>query len=1033
MEGKGLIKFFLIVMLIVSAYTFALFIPTNRIENQAQSYATSQTAGIADENQKNLQQRALVQSYLDSVSKKTALDLGVFKFTYLDLKAQQLALGLDLKGGMSVVVQVDLKEMVIELSDKNESPEFTKALNLASERQAATQSDYITLLVDAYNEVAPGRKLAPIFQAKLGQEIPFNATNNEVRSVLRAKASETVTLTFTRLKQRIDKFGVTQPNVTLDETTDRIMVELPGIDNPERARELISSTAKLEFFDVYLPTEVLTRLQRADKKLKEKEDARKAQGDNAVETQDTSNATVSQEDTATTKEEDTASVKEDTASTKLLPSDLGPIFSKLAPNPFAGQPEAPCFIGTAAKEDKATILKLLQSSEVSMPKNLKFLWSEKANKDDEGNETNQFNLYAVKTVNGEAPLEGDVITSADANLDQESNRFVVNVNMSGRNGDGVSGSQIWAKMTTANAPTKRQVAIVLDDEVVSAPAVQNAITTGRTQISGDFDSQEATDLANILQVGKLPAKARIIEENIVGPSLGRDNINTSLIAITIGFVIVLLFMMIYYGSAGIISVITLLLNIIFIFGSLAQLGTVLTLPGFAGVILTIGMAVDANVIIYERIREELLEGKSMLTAIQDGFKASYSSIIDANVTTILTGIILYQFGLGPIKGFAAILVIGVISSLFTAVLVGRLLIEWWLNKGKDLTFSSKLSEGAFSNWNFDFIKARKISYGVSGAVILVGLISFFTLGFELGVDFKGGYSYAVQFDKNTSADEIRTVMTDIFGEEPVVKSFGGNNTYEITTSYMATSNAEDADKQVLNKLFEGVQKIDGKMESVEDFAKGKYDSKLTRSIKVGAAIADDIRVSAFYAAIFALLVIFLYIFIRFLKWQYSLAAVIALFHDVLIVLSIFSIGQLFIPFSLEINQVFIGAILTLIGYSINDTVIVFDRIRESVNTYTHKDKKDLFNSSINSTISRTSITSLTTLFTVIVLLFFGGSSIKGFAFALVVGITVGTYSSIFIASPIVYDTIGDLKAKVVGKSSKPTTSKYGGRKLEDKA
>ena len=865
MEGKGLIKFFLIVMLIVSAYTFALFIPTNRIENRAQDYAVSQTTNIANENKRKLAQREVVQEYLDSVSKKTALDLGVFEFTYLDLKGQQLALGLDLKGGMSVVVQVDLKDMVYQLSDKSTDPNFERALEMATERQNATQSDYITLFVGAFDEIAAGKKLAPIFQTKLGSEITFDATNSEVRTVLREKATETVKLTFNRLKQRIDKFGVTQPVVTLDEGTDRIMLELPGFNNPERARSLIVGKAELGFYDVYLPGEVLNRLQRADKKMKDKQDAR----DEQSATQDTITSAID-------------SVKID--STKidpLTPSGFGPIFTKLAGNPFAGQPQAPCFIGSALKDDMDAINALLRAPEVNMPKNLKFVWASKVNKDDDGEETDRINLYAVKMVNGEAPLQGNVVTDASADLDQETNQFVVNVNMGGRNEKGASGAQIWARMTTANAPTKRQVAIVLDNELVSAPAVQSVISGGRTQISGDFDSQEANDLANMLQVGKLPADIDIIEENIVGPSLGQANINSSLIAITIGFVLVLVFMMLYYGSGGVVSIIALLLNLVFIFGSLAQLGTVLTLPGFAGVILTIGMAVDANVIIFERIREELRAGKSMMIAVKDGFQASYSAIIDANVTTILTGIVLYKFGLGPIKGFAAILIIGVIASLFTAVLVGRLLIEWWTqDKGRSIAFSTKMSKSAFSNLNYDFIKMRKISYAVSGAIILVGLISFATVGFQQGVDFKGGYSYAIEFEKTTTADEVRAVMTTVFGdEEPTVKSFGGNNTYEITTTYMIASTAEDADSLVLNQLFAGAQTLSGNTTmSRDDFVRGGAATKLTRSIKVGPTIADDIKTSAFYAAIFALLLIFLYIFIRFRKWHYSLGVVAALLH-----------------------------------------------------------------------------------------------------------------------------------------------------------
>lgn len=1011
MQGQGLIRFFLIFMLIISVYTFALFIPTNGIENRAESYAASMTANMPDGSEKNYELRKYQHQYLDSMSRETVLNLGIAKFNYLDLKGQQLALGLDLKGGMSVVMQVDLKDLVVQLADNSQDPNFLRALSEASKNLSVAQEDYITLFSDAFESVAPGQKLAPLFQNNLKDDITFDASNSEVASVLRAKANETVELTYNRLKQRIDKFGVTQPNVTLDPNTDRIMVELPGIDNPERARNFLQATAKLEFFDVYLPSEIMSRLQKGDNKLKERQKiAQEAAGNETDTLKDV--ATI--DSTSTIDSNDIAAIDTTSTPKEETVSSFGPLFAKLSPNPY----NQSCLIGSALVSDTSSINKTLKSPEFNLPKDLRFLWSNREDTDEKGEATGRISLYAIKTIGGKAPLEGDVITDARADLDQQTNAFTVSVNMNN------TGRQVWSRMTTAAAPTKRQVAIALDNEIVSAPAVQSAINGGSTQITGNFSAQEAEDLAKILQVGKLPAKTQIIEENIVGPSLGQDNINSSLIAITIGFVIVLAFMMVYYGTGGIISIMALLLNLIFIFASLGQLGTVLTLPGFAGVILTIGMAVDANVIIFERIREELREGKTMLLAIQNGFQASYSAIIDANVTTILTGIVLYYFGLGPIKGFAAILIIGVICSLFTAVLVGRLLIEWWIKKGWPMSFNTKFSANAFSNMNIDFVSMRKKSYIISGSVILAGLISFFALGFQLGVDFKGGRSFAVHFDQPVQVDNIRSVMTTAFGEEPVVKSFGTNNTYEITTSYMVGSGEEDADKIVLGKLFEGVASLAGaeKGLTLEAFEQGKSKTQLTRSIKVGATIADDIRSSAFYAAIFALLLIFLYIFVRFRKWQYSAGAVAALFHDVLIVLSIFSIGQLFLPFSLEINQVFIGAILTVIGYSINDTVIVFDRIREFINAYTRKPKHELFNLAINNTISRTLITSLTTIFMVLILFLFGGSSITGFAFALVVGIVVGTYSSIFIATPIVYDLTGELEVKEAGK-----TTKYGNR------
>jgi len=1008
-------------MLILSAYTFGLFIPTRQVEKRAERYAAQQTASVKDGSIKEFQQRKYRQSFLDSLSNETILNLGFRKFTYMDLVKQQLALGLDLKGGMSVVMQVDLRDLIVQLSDDSEDPNFRKALTKATELQTSAQSDYITLFRRAFEDIAPGQKLAPIFQNNLREEIKFETSNAEVASILREKANETVNLTYTRLKQRIDKFGVTQPNVTLDPNTDRIIVELPGVGNPERARKYLQATANLEFFDTYRIAEVQTRLTQANEKLKAKDALNKKDSVETVAPVDTTN---------TLDSLGTDSIKTPTTPTN---NSAGPLFSILSPN-FQTQQGyffQRCVIGISSIGDTAEVNRLLATPEVNMPKDLRFKWSEKTTKDNDGKPTEQILLYAIKLPSGgEAELQGDMIESARADLDAQSNAYTVSLSMK------AEGRQVWARMTQAAVGENREVAIILDNQVVSSPSVQSAINDGRTQITGNFSPQEAQDLANILQVGKLPAKTQIIEEAIVGPSLGADNINSSLTSLTIGMLLVLVFMVMYYGSGGVVSIIALILNIIFIFASLASLGTVLTLPGIAGIILTIGMAVDANVIIYERIREELRAGKTMLTAVTDGFKASYSAIIDANVTTMLTAVVLFYFGLGPIKGFAAVLMVGVVASLFTAVLVGRLMIDWWMGRGGKIAFSTKVSESAFSKMNFDFIKARRISYVVSGSIILVGLISFATLGFELGVDFKGGYSYAVQFDKSVDVDDIREKMTVAFDNEaPIVKTFGGNNTYEITTSHMIKDQSEGVDSIVLRKLYNGVISILGADAPADMTLKrfagtddsGTSATYLTRSIKVGPTIADDITQSAFKAAIFALLFIFLYIFLRFRKWQYSLGAVAALFHDVLIVLSVFSIGKLFLPFSLEIDQAFIAAILTVIGYSINDTVVVFDRIREFINAYTRKDKKEVFNLAVNNTISRTIITSLTTLFVVLILFIFGGGSIRGFAFALVIGIIVGTYSSVFVATPIVYDLSGDISPKEVGK-----TTKYGGRKIEGK-
>jgi SecD/SecF fusion protein len=644
-------------------------------------------------------------------------------------------------------------------------------------------------------------------------------------------------------------------------------------------------------------------------------------------------------------------------------------------------------------------------------------------KDFETNEvTDNYELYALKpSRDGKAAMTGDHVVDASANPDPQTNEVAVSLKMDN------TGAKIWGQLTTEAAQdNNREIAIVLDDEVVSAPRVINPILTGDSQITGSFSIQEGKDLANILQIGKLPTDTEIIQESLVGPSLGEENIRNSTIALTVGFILVLLFMIAYYGGGGIVSILALILNIFFIFGALASYGTVLTLPGIAGIVLTIGMAVDANVIIYERIREELREGKSLLMAVSDGFQNSYSAIIDANVTTLLTAFVLAYFGLGPIKGFAVVLIIGVLSSLFTAVLVGRLMIDQWLkNKERSMSFSTGLSKNAFADLSIDWLGKRKMAYIISGAIILAGLVSMATRGFELGVDFKGGYSYNVTIEgAEVEASALRSALTEAFeGNEPIVKSVDTENTYNVVTDYLVESTDDDADEKVMMALYNGVNGITGGNIDLEQFkAPDGNGTHVESSSKVGPTIADDIKSSAFYAATFALLLIFLYIFIRFSKWQYSLGAVAALFHDTLVVMGIFSIFHGILPFSLEIDQAFIAAILTVIGYSINDTVVVFDRIREFLNNYTKSSKEEVINSAVNSTVSRTIITSLTTLFVVAILFFFGGASIRGFAFALLVGILVGTYSSIFVATPIMSDLTGELRAKDT-KSDKKGFSK----------
>ncbi|MBK8832671.1 MAG: protein translocase subunit SecDF [Saprospiraceae bacterium] len=1020
MQGKGIIKFFLILLTVVCLLQYLYLIPTRKVEKNAEKFATSATASITDEGAKSIAYKLARANYLDSMSSEPVITIPLLgAFSYEKLKQQQIALGLDLKGGISTVLQVDLREFLENLSGGTKEPAFKLALDNADKALKNAQADYITLFSQEWAKVSNGQKLGPIFSrnATLREEINFETSDGEVIRVLRAKANETVDLTFKRLKDRIDKLGVVQPNVSLDNTRDLILVELPGIDNPERARSYLQSTAKLEFWDVYRVSDpgILEAFAAADAKL-----TKLAAGDTTAAAIDTT--TLMRMDTVYTPVTDSlGNIIDSTMTVQEVPANAdptgqsGPLLSQLSLNFYNGQSIQYPFavMGVANRNKINAVTEMLSNEQIRplFPQDVKFMWSSKPMMDADGVVTDQYELYAIRIKRGseKAPLEGDRVVTATSNPDPMTNEVTVTLTMDNL------GSKIWADMTTKSAQdNNREIAIALDDEVVSAPRVNEPITTGSSRISGNFTIQEGQDLANILQIGKLPASTRIIQESLVGPSLGKDNINKSMIAMIVSMIVVMLFMVFYYSGSGVVAIIALLANLFFIFGALSSLGTVLTLAGIAGVVLTIGMAVDANVIIYERSREELRAGKTLKTAISDGFKHSYSAIIDANVTTILSAMVLAYFGLGPIKGFAVTLLIGVVFSFFTAVIVGRLIIEWWVSKGNTIGFSTNLTKNTFANLNVDWLGKRKIAYICSTVFIVVGLISMFTRGFELGVDFRGGYSYNVQFEKGVQvdADKLRTSLTAAFGGTPVVKAIDAVNTFNITTSYLMDDNAADAQTRVSQKLFEGVKTVTGGDLTYENFMVTDYSgTHITSSAKVGPTIADDIKKSSFYAGILALLLIFVYILIRFNKWQYSFGAVLALFHDAMVVLAAFSLLHGILPFSMEVDQTFIAAILTVIGYSINDTVVIFDRIRENFGLYTGKTKEEILNMSLNSTMSRTLITSLTVFFVVLALFFFGGASIKGFAFALVVGLISGTYSTVFIAAPILADLSGDIKSK----------------------
>ncbi len=1020
MQGKGIVKFFLVVVSVVTLWQLSLYLPTKRVEDAARAYA-QQVAANVPEKERHLVERAAEIAFLDSMSSEVVYQLPLLKsFTYQDLKAAQLALGLDLKGGMSVVLQVDLANFIKELADDEDDPVLEKALAKAREAAKGSQADFITLFLQAWKEEAAGRNMYSLFRLNetLRGELNPQMSDEEVAAVLRRVADETVDQTYKLLKERIDKLGVVQPNVSLDKSRDIIIVELPGIDNPERARQFLVATAQLEFWDLYRITDpgIQQGFISANEKLKE------LGVGTSTPTEESQEETQIRIDTVYAVDSlgniDSSQYTLDTIDLNQanpLAAQSGPLFEVFQLN--QGN-LGPAVMGLADKNKRKVVLHYLNRDEIRalFPADVRFAWSKDPHVDYEtGEETNQYELYALKVPpSGKAPLEGDKVISASPQPDPQTGEMGVSLTMD------TEGAKVWGQMTQrAFSDNNREVAIVLDSAVVSAPRVQSPILTGRTSITGNFTTQEARDLANILQVGKLPAHPVIIQESVVGPSLGQDNINRSMRALAIGFLLVLAFMVFYYSSAGVFSIIALFLNIFFIFGTLASMGTVLTLPGIAGIVLTIGMAVDANVIIYERIREELRSGKTLLMAIKDGFRHSYSAIIDANVTTILTAAILAYFGLGPIKGFAVVLIVGVLYSLFTAVLVTRLLMDWWtIEKGRSLSFSTKWTEGTLADVKVDWISKRKVAYVVSSVLIALSIASFFTRGFDLGVDFKGGYSYNVEFSKDVAADEIRKGLAKVFGDEPVVKAVNTENTYNIVTSYMVNETGDQVDRNVMETLFEGIKSITGENMTFKEFedTEAVGVTHITSSSKVGPTIADDIKKSSFEAGIGALLLIFFYIFFRFRKWQYSLGAVAALFHDSIITLGAFSMFHGVFPFSMEIDQAFIAAILTVIGYSINDTVVVFDRIREYINSYMGTTRAEMYNNAINSTLSRTLITSLTTIFVVGVLFVFGGGAIKGFAFALLIGVIVGTYSSIFVATPIMADMVGKLDEKVESKA-----------------
>lgn len=993
----GVIVLTVIISLLCVYYLSFTFV-SNRIQKTAETYATN-TDGTIDFAKK--------QGYLDSIWKEPVYNLVGIKYTFEEVKETELNLGLDLRGGMHVTLEVSPVDILKGLSGNNEDPDFLEALELARERQRNSQERFTDLFYQAFQETAPNKKLSSIFANAANRgRISYDSSDEEVLDILTEEVDGAIDRAFQILRTRIDRFGTSQPNIQKLQS-GRIQIELPGVDNPERVRNLLQGVAKLEFLEVYQFQEYASSLEAINTMLVEEQQAAtetlatetESQDDMAEASDDLSSLTTepSDEDTTTTDENDLESQLSGTANDTTGLDSLSNFDNQVSPLLSLLQ-SAPQYGLVYTLEDTTRINRILNREDVQslLPANLEFAWDVKPRIAENGTELME--LYPLKRGRGgEAPLTGEVITEARQDYD-ESTRPAVSMQMN------AEGARKWRRLTADNVG--RRIAVVLDGYVYTAPNVINEIPNGSSEITGNFTIEEAQDLSNILKAGALPAPTRIVEEAIIGPTLGQEAIRQGVISIVAGLVIVVVFMIAYYAKGGLIANLALVFNVFFILGILAQLNAALTLPGVAGIVLTIGMSIDANVLIFERIREELRNGVKIKAAIDAGYSKAYSSIIDSNATTFLTGVILYTFGQGPVKGFAVTLMIGIACSFFSAVFLSRVFVEWMSRRGDEskISFATPFSNNLLTNLNIDFLSKRKIAYIISASFIAIGIVLIFIQGgLNLGVDFTGGRSYVLSFNDPVVASDLRTELTDDFESSGVeVKTFGANNVLKVTTSYMVDDESTEADEQVRQALINGVEDFTSLSFSANESGVDGSHFTILSSSKVGATIADDIRNASWRAIIFSLIVIFLYILIRFRKWQYSLGAVIALAHDTLAVLGAFAIMRM-LGISYEVDQVFIAAMLTIIGYSINDTVIVFDRIRENLSSKPSSDMVHVFNTAINNVMTRTLITSFTTLVVVIILFLFGGEVLRGFSFALLMGILIGTYSSIYIASPIVID------------------------------
>lgn len=987
MQNKGAITLLAIALALVSLYQLSFTWKTSRVEKAAREYAE----GNADKE----------KAYLDSIANQEVYNfLGIAKYTYKECKELELNLGLDLRGGMNVTMEVDVADVVRSLANYTPDPAFNQAIQEAIQMRTTSPKDFVTLFGEAFEKIAPNAQLAsPDFfgTVDLKDKIKIGATNKEVLDVVRKEAEGAIDNTFNILRTRIDRFGVAQPNIRKADISGRIVIELPGIKDAQRVRKLLQGTAALEFYETFDNGDFYPYLATANEKAREINQAAEVLG-----IQDSALTAAINPDVTDTPKDSTensliANVSAQDSVNKLLANEAefkkqNPLFSVLTPSIDRNGQIIPngSIVGYARVADTAAVNAILALPQVraTLPRNARLLWEMKA-------ENNVVPLHAIKitTRDGKAPLDGGAVTDARQEFDhQNSGRPVVSMNMNGE------GAKTWARLTKENVG--HSIAIVLDGFVCSSPNVMNEISGGNSQITGRFDVKEAQDLANILKSGKLPAPARIIADEIVGPSLGSESIQSGMWSFVIAFGLVLLYMLFFYSrGAGLAADIALFTNLFFLFGVLASIGAVLTLPGIAGIVLTMGMSVDANVLIYERIQEEQRSGKGLKLAIKEGYKQAYSAIIDGNVTTLLTGFILYYFGEGPIKGFATTLIIGIFTSLFCAIFITRIILDYASKKNDNVRFTTPFTANWLRDVRFPFLARRKVGYVVSGVITVICLVALFTKGLDKGIDFVGGRTYTVTFDQPVQVEKIAASLETVYGSAPEVKTFGGDNQVRITTKYKITDEGTEADDEVENLLYEGLKEYIPAGTSKEVF----LTDYRQMSQKVGPAVAEDVTRAAIWSVIFALLVIFVYIMVRFTKWQYGAGAVLGLAHNTIVVLGIFSLFSGLLPFSLEIDQAFIAAILTVVGYSINDTVVVFDRIREYHRLYPKRDDQANTDAALNSTLRRTFSTSLSTLVVLLAIFIFGGTSIKGFVFALLIGIIVGTYSSLFVATPLSYD------------------------------